>query len=93
MLLDVVMHSKDGFTVCSELKCNYEFKNLPIIMVTARTEAKYLKTALEIGAFDYIRKPVDAIEVAARIKSALRYMEYQGKAGGNGYEGWVNRPL
>lgn len=79
VLLDVVMPGKDGFTVCSELKCNYEFKNLPIIMVTARTEAKYLKTALEIGAFDYIRKPVDAIEVAARIKSALRYMEYQEK--------------
>lgn len=79
VLLDVIMPDKDGFTVCSEIKCNYEFKNLPIIMVTARTEAKYVKTALEIGAFDYIRKPVDAIEVIARIKSALRYKEYQEK--------------
>ncbi|NLM34924.1 MAG: diguanylate cyclase [Clostridiales bacterium] len=79
VLLDVVMPGKDGFTVCSEIKCNYQFKNLPVIMVTARTEAKYLKTALEIGAFDYIRKPVDAIEVIARIKSALRYKEHQEK--------------
>lgn len=79
VLLDLVMPGKDGFTVCSEIKSDYQFKNLPVIMVTARTEAKYLKTALEIGAFDYIRKPVDSIEVIARINSALRYKEHQEK--------------
>jgi diguanylate cyclase (GGDEF)-like protein len=73
------MPGMDGFAVCRELKNNLEFKNIPVIMVTARTEAKYLKTALEIGAFDYIRKPVDSIEVIARIQSAIRYKEYQDK--------------
>lgn len=79
ILLDVIMPGMDGFAVCSELKCNHDLKNIPVIMVTARTEAKYLKTALEIGAFDYIRKPVDSIEVIARIQSAIRYKEYQDK--------------
>lgn len=77
ILLDLIMPGKDGFTVCSELKCNADLRNIPVIIVTARTEARYLKMALEIGAFDYIKKPVDAIEVTARIKSALRYKEYQ----------------
>lgn len=79
ILLDVIMPGLDGFAVCAELKSSYELKNIPVIMVTARTEAKYLKTALEIGAFDYIRKPVDSIEVIARIQSAIRYKEYQDK--------------
>lgn len=79
ILLDLVMPGKDGFTVCSELKCDHELSKIPVIMVTARTEAKYLKVALEIGAFDYIKKPVDTIEVIARLQSALRYKEYQDK--------------
>lgn len=79
ILLDLVMPGKDGFTVCSELKCNQDLRNIPVIMVTARTEARYLKMALEIGAFDYIKKPMDAIEIIARLKSALRYKEYQDK--------------
>jgi diguanylate cyclase (GGDEF)-like protein len=79
ILLDVIMPGMDGFAVCRELKNDYDLKNIPVIMVTARTEAKYLKTALEIGAFDYIRKPVDSIEVIARIQSAIRYKEYQDK--------------
>lgn len=79
ILLDLIMPGKDGFTVCSELKCNHDLRNIPVIMVTARTEARYLKMALEIGAFDYIRKPMDAIEIIARLKSALRYKEYQDK--------------
>lgn len=79
ILLDVIMPGMDGFAVCQALKGDYQCKNIPVIMITARTEAKYLKTALEIGAFDYIKKPVDDIEVIARIQSALRYKEYQDK--------------
>ncbi|WP_139903710.1 diguanylate cyclase [Clostridium thermarum] len=79
ILLDVIMPGMDGFSVCRELKNDYDLKNIPVIMVTARKETTYLKTALEIGAFDYIRKPVDSLEVIARIQSALRYKEYQDK--------------
>ena len=51
VLLDIVMPGKDGFTVCSEIKCNYQFKNLPVIMVTARTGSEISKNCLGDRSF------------------------------------------
>jgi two-component system cell cycle response regulator len=72
ILLDIIMPIMDGFEVCKLLKSDHELKDIPVIMVTARTEGNDIKNAFEIGAFDYIKKPIDEIEVVARIKSALR---------------------
>jgi diguanylate cyclase (GGDEF)-like protein len=72
ILLDIMMPGIDGFEVCKILKNEYEVRDIPVIMVTARTDGKDIKRALEIGAFDYIKKPFDEIEVIARIQSALR---------------------
>lgn len=73
ILLDIMMPNIDGFEVCKLLKNDPEVKDIPIIMVTAKTEGTDIKQALEFGAFDYIKKPVDEIEVIARVQSALRY--------------------
>jgi diguanylate cyclase (GGDEF)-like protein len=79
ILLDIVMPGMDGFEVCSLLKKNYETMDIPIIMVTARTDGMDIKKSLELGAFDYIKKPIDEIEVIARVQSALRFKDYQDK--------------
>jgi len=77
ILLDVMMPGMDGFEVCKLLKDNDEVNDIPIIMVTAKTEGVDIKKALEYGAFDYIKKPIDEIEVIARVQSALRLKKNQ----------------
>jgi diguanylate cyclase (GGDEF)-like protein len=77
ILLDIMMPGLDGFEVCKLLKNDCDLKDIPVIMVTAKTEGNDIKHALELGAFDYIKKPIDEIEVVARIQSALRLKEHQ----------------
>jgi len=79
ILLDIMMPVMDGFEVCKVLKNDYDSKDIPVIMVTARTDSKDIKTALDLGAFDYIKKPIDEIEVIARLQSALRLKKLQDK--------------
>lgn len=97
ILLDIMMPLMDGFEVCRRLKDDYEVKDIPVIMVTAKTESNDLKKALEIGAFDYIKKPIDEVEVVARVQSALRFKRYQDKlkemASKDGLTGIYNHAL
>lgn len=79
ILLDIVMPRIDGIEVCSILQNKDETKNIPVIMVTSVTDSTILRKAFDIGAFDYIKKPFDHIEVIARLKSAIRYYEQQKK--------------
>lgn len=77
ILLDIMMPGIDGFEVCRILKQDSELMDIPVIMVTARTEGADIKKALELGAFDYIKKPIDEWEVVARVQSALRFKKNQ----------------
>ncbi|MGE5628376.1 MAG: diguanylate cyclase [Solirubrobacterales bacterium] len=77
ILLDIVMPDMDGFEVCRIIKNEPTLRDTPIIMESAQTEGGSVKKALELGAFDYIKKPIDEIEVIARIQSALRYKALQ----------------
>ena len=79
ILLDIVMPDLDGFEVCKLLKTQFEIKDIPIIMITSKSDSSDVKKALELGAFDYIRKPLDNVEVIARIQSALRFKHHQDK--------------
>jgi len=79
ILLDLMMPGIDGFQVCEQLKSNIETMEIPVIIVSAKTEGNDIKKALELGAFDYIKKPIDETEVIARIQSALRFKENQDK--------------
>ncbi|MGO4611569.1 response regulator, partial [Variovorax sp. 2RAF20] len=69
MLLDLMLPGTDGLTLCREIRRHSE---LPIIMVTARTEEIDRLLGLELGADDYICKPFSPREVVARVKTILR---------------------
>lgn len=77
ILLDIMMPDIDGFEVCKLIKENPDTKHIPIIMVTAKSEGEDLKKAFSIGAFDYIKKPIDEIEVSVRLNSALNFSRQQ----------------
>lgn len=79
ILLDIMMPGLDGFEVCKLLKNDFDIKDIPVIMVTAKTEGIDIKKSLEMGAFDYIKKPIDEIEVIARVQSAIRFKQTQDK--------------
>lgn len=69
VLLDLMLPGMDGLQVCGRIR---ELGDLPIIMVTARTASHEVIAGLEAGADDYVTKPVDAGELAARIRALLR---------------------
>jgi diguanylate cyclase (GGDEF)-like protein len=75
ILMDVSMRGVDGIEACRRIKANPDLRNIPIIMVTGRTEADKLKTAFEAGASDYITKPLDRVELLARIDKVLQQKE------------------
>jgi two-component system, cell cycle response regulator len=76
LLLDVVMPKISGIELLADLKKREAMTTMPVIMVTAMTEAENLRQALDAGAFDYVRKPFDPVEVLARLRSALRTHDY-----------------
>lgn len=69
ILLDLMLPGIDGLSICRQLR---QFSNIPIIIVTAKTEEFDRLVGLEIGADDYICKPFSPREVIARIKTILR---------------------
>lgn len=69
ILLDVMLPKLSGFEVCSRIR---EFSDVPIIMVTAKSEDIDKIMGLEYGADDYITKPFNILEVKARLKAILR---------------------
>jgi two-component system cell cycle response regulator len=72
ILLDVMMPDISGFEVCKILVNDEKTKHIPIILVTAKAGAEDTKEGLEAGAFDYIKKPFNRVELLARVKSALK---------------------
>lgn len=77
VLLDVMMPGMTGFEVCKTLVNNIKTKSIPIILVTAKVGAEDTKEGLEAGAFDYIKKPFNRVELLARVNSALKLSEAQ----------------
>ena len=75
ILLDVMMPDINGFEVCKTLVGDEQTSKIPIILVTAKTNAEDTKEGLDAGAFDYIKKPFNKIELLARVKSALKLSE------------------
>jgi len=75
ILLDVMMPGINGIEVCKTLVNNNKTSDIPIILVTAKTGAEDTKEGLDAGAYDYIKKPFNKIELLARVKSALKLSE------------------
>lgn len=72
ILLDVMLPDKDGITILKELRQSAAWKNIPIIMLTAKSGQLDKIKGLDEGADDYITKPFDIIELISRIKAVLR---------------------
>jgi adenylate cyclase len=72
ILLDVMMPRFDGFEVCRRLKANTSLPFMPIILVTAKADTKDIVAGLDMGADEYLTKPVDQAALVARVRSILR---------------------
>ena len=79
ILLDVMMPQMDGFEVCRRLKEDEKTRKIPVIMVTALSEKQHRVKAMEVGADDFLSKPVDLTELTVRVKSLLRIKAYHDK--------------
>ena len=71
ILLDIMMPEMDGYEVCERLKNSPQTRDIPVIFLTARTEMEDEKHGLELGAVDYILKPISPPVVLARVKNHL----------------------
>ncbi|MBO5743887.1 MAG: response regulator transcription factor [Clostridia bacterium] len=69
IILDLMLPKIDGLTVCQKVR---EFSNIPIVMLTAKTEDMDKIMGLEYGADDYITKPFNILELKARVKAIMR---------------------
>ncbi len=76
ILLDIMLPGKNGYKVCMEIK--QKMPDVPIIMLTAKSQEPDIVAGLDMGADDYITKPFGVLELIARIKAALRRSK-QGK--------------
>jgi two-component system, sensor histidine kinase and response regulator len=72
ILLDVMMPELDGFEVCQRIKAMPQWQAVPIIMVTALAGKEDLSRCLSAGADDFVAKPVNSVELRARVQSMLR---------------------
>ena len=71
ILMDITMPEMDGIEACRQIKSVERLRDIPIIMVTAKTEEKDIEDAFSVGAMDYITKPLRGIELLVRSRSAL----------------------
>ena len=76
ILLDVMMPNLNGFEVCQRLKQDKKTRSIPVVMVTALKEKEDRLKAMEVGADDFLSKPVDRTELLIRVRSLIRIKQY-----------------
>jgi PAS domain S-box-containing protein len=77
MLLDVMMPRLDGFQVCRRLRATPLLADIPVIMITALDDRDSRLSGIEAGADDFIAKPIDRVEMRARVKMITRFNRYR----------------
>ncbi len=77
ILLDVMMPEMDGFQVCRRLKADDRTRHIPVIFVTAKNDKLNESKGFELGAVDYITKPIDSVVVHARIRMHLELKQHR----------------
>jgi len=77
ILLDIVMPEMDGYEVCKRLKSHQQTKKIPLIFISAMTNIEDETKGLEMGAIDYIFKPVSSPILKARVKNHLELKKYR----------------
>ena len=77
ILLDIMMPRVSGFEVCRKLKADEATRPIPIVMVTALNELQDIEKGVDAGTDDFLTKPVNKLELLARVKSLLRVRHLQ----------------
>ena len=77
VVLDIMLPDTDGITLCQELR---KSSDIPIVMLTARGGEASVVMGLEVGADDYVTKPVRPLEVVSRVRAHLRRRRMDGRA-------------
>ena len=72
ILLDIMMPKRSGYEVCRLLKDDPRYRDIPIVMITALNEVGDWERARECGADDFLSKPVNKIELLARVQNLLK---------------------
>ncbi len=72
ILLDVMMPRMSGFQACKKLKSDESTKDIPVVMVTALSEVSDVEHAVDVGADDFLSKPVNRLELLTRVRSLLK---------------------
>jgi diguanylate cyclase (GGDEF)-like protein/PAS domain S-box-containing protein len=72
ILLDVIMPGMDGFETCRQLKAHPATEDIPVLFMSARCEQEDVVTGFDLGAVDYISKPLRMAEVCARVRTQLQ---------------------
>jgi len=78
IILDVMMPKMDGFELCKLIREKPEYRSTPIVFLTARSSEVDEVKALELGATDFITKPISPLKLVARVKSNLRKLHIEG---------------
>jgi CheY-like chemotaxis protein len=71
IIMDVGMPNMDGLEACRRLKADENHRRIPVIFVTGNTDERTLQAAFEAGGSDYVRKPINRVELLARVNTAL----------------------
>jgi two-component system, sensor histidine kinase and response regulator len=79
ILLDVMMPGMSGIEVLEKIVANPDTAHIPVIMVTAKAEAEDVQLAMNKGAIEYIKKPLNEVEMLARLRTVIRLKEQEDK--------------
>ena len=77
ILLDVMMPDASGFDICRKLKTTTQTRNIPVIFLTGASDVDQKVLGFDVGAVDYIQKPLDSVELNTRVRAALRTKRFQ----------------
>lgn len=81
VVLDIMMPRRSGYEVCRAMKEDPRLRDIPVIMVTALNEVGDMERARECGADDFLTKPVNKMELVARVQGLLQVRRLKRQAG------------
>lgn len=77
LLLDINMPSVDGIEILRKVRSDAQFRHLPVLILTANTDEQIKLTCLELGATDFLLKPVDPMDLTPRVRNSLQAKSFQ----------------
>lgn len=73
ILMDIVLQGVDGIEACRLIRNHRHTSHIPIVIITAYTSSEYIETAFNAGAIDFLPKPINKLELQARVRSILHF--------------------